>query len=272
MRHSYHHSSGGSSGGSYVTYGSSGGSSGGSYGGASVPAYVPMEGAVESYRIIDDRPADSDAPAADEGTPAEDAAPAEDPSALRLPVDAAMLVVELPESARVFVNGAKTSATGGLRRYVSRGLEAGRDYEFTVQMVDGDDVEVTRVVAVRAGEVTEVSFLEAADEAVADLAFPADELTTSLVLHVPADAKVWLAGNATVSSGETRVFETTTLRSGDAWSAYEVKVVALVDGVEVEATRQIDLAAGHSLELELTTAGDSLVVRGTAASDSTASL
>jgi hypothetical protein len=51
-----------------------------------------------------------------------------------------------------------------------------------------------------------------------------------------------------------------------------VKVVVEVDGTEVEATRQIDLAAGHSLELELTAAGDSLVVRGTPTNDSTASL
>jgi len=226
-----------------------------------------MDGAVESYRIIDDRPADSEpAPASDA------AAPADQSSGLRLPADAAMLVVELPESARILVNGAKTSATGSVRRYVSRGLESGRDYEFTVQMVDADDVETTRTVSVRAGDVSNVSFLSsAAEEAVVDLAFPA-ELTTTLTLHVPADAKVWLAGTATSSAGETRVFATTSLSEGDAWSRYEVKVVAVVDGVEVEARRLIDLDAGNSLELEMSPSGDSLVVRGAAGLESTASL
>ena len=226
-----------------------------------------MGESIESYRIIDDQPVDGGS-----AQEVDEAVPADASAGLRLPADAAMLVVELPESARVLVNGATTSATGRLRRYVSRGLESGLDYDFTVQMIGADDVETTRIVSVRAGEVSSVSFFEeAADEAVADLSFPS-ELTTSLTLHVPAEAKVWLAGNATASSGETRVFATTSLREGDAWSRYEVKVVAVVDGVEVEASRLIDLDAGHSLELEMSPAGDSLVVKGTAAADRTASL
>ena len=225
-----------------------------------------MEESIQSYRVIDDQPVEEDAaPAADE------AAPADESAGLDLPADAAMLVVELPETARVLVNGAETAATGSLRRYVSRGLESGRDYKFTVQVIDADDVEVTRVVAVRAGQVSNVSFLEDAAEQVVDAANAA-ELTTSLTLHVPADAQVWLAGNATVSSGEMRVFETTSLRAGDAWSRYEVKVVSMVDGVEVEASRLIDLDAGHSLELEIAPGGESLVVRGVASAEATAAL
>ncbi|MBM4058013.1 MAG: TIGR03000 domain-containing protein, partial [Planctomycetes bacterium] len=57
-----------------------------------------------------------------------------------------MLVVRLPADAEVFVNGSKTAATGSLRRYMSRGLESGREYDFVVKVVtkrDGEPREET---------------------------------------------------------------------------------------------------------------------------------
>ena len=63
---------------------------------------------------------------------------------------------------------------------------------------------------------------------------------TSLTLRVPADAKVFLAGNATGSTGEVRHFETATLAAGQVWRNYEVKVQAVVDGSE----RTISSAVG----------------------------
>jgi uncharacterized protein (TIGR03000 family) len=83
---------------------------------------------------------------------------------------------------------------------------------------------------------------------------------------VPANAKVWLAGNATASSGETRQFETTTLAAGQTWRNYEIRVTTLVDGREQVAAKVIDLAAGQSVELSLDPA------QRTAAADTTASL
>ena len=43
-------------------------------------------------------------------------------------------------------------------------------------------------------------------------------------MHVPADAKVFLAGNATKASGETRVFRTTGLTGSKSWEGYTVRV------------------------------------------------
>ena len=50
------------------------------------------------------------------------------------------------------------------------------------------------------------------------------QLRPSLTLHVPADAKVTLAGVETKQSGETRQFATTRLASGQNWDGYKVVV------------------------------------------------
>jgi len=72
---------------------------------------------------------------------------------------------------------------------------------------------------------------------------------TTLSLQVPADADVWLAGNATDSDGENRSFETTALAAGETWKDYEIRVVTKVDGREQIETKVIDLTAGDEVEL-----------------------
>jgi uncharacterized protein (TIGR03000 family) len=179
----------------------------------------------------------------------------------QVPADGALLVVEVPANAKIFVNGAETSSQGTVRRFLSRGLVAGKQYEFVVRMAvdrDGGPAEETQVVSLAAGSRSTVSFVPAAASAT--------PVKTSLTLHVPADAKVWLAGSATASSGAVRQFETATLKAGQAWRNYEVRVTAVVDGSERTVSKTIDLAAGDVVELTLDPS-----VR-TAAADATASL
>jgi uncharacterized protein (TIGR03000 family) len=88
---------------------------------------------------------------------------------------------------------------------------------------------------------------------------------TTLTLRVPADAKVWLAGNATASSGVVRQFETRGLRLGQAWKNYEVRVSAVVDGSERTVSKVIDLAAGDRIELSLDPAARTADAASTAA-------
>ena len=164
-----------------------------------------------------------------------------------VPADGGLLVVSVPADAKVFVNGSQTSSTGALRRFLSRGLAEGKTYEFVVRMAvdrDGKTEEATKVVTLAAGERAKVAFDAA--PAVAK---------TSLTLHVPAEAKVFLAGNVTGSKGEVRHFETATLPTGQVWRNYEIKVTAVVDGREETVTKVIDLAAGDTVELTLDPTG-----------------
>lgn len=168
-----------------------------------------------------------------------------------------MLTVDVPAGAAIYVNGMKTSATGVVRQFVSRGLVEGKRYEFTVRMTidrDGQSSEETKVVSLAAGGRSSLSFTAAVAP------------KTSLTLHVPADAKVWLAGNVTESAGATRQFQTTTLAAGQAWKNYEIRVATVVDGREQIVSKVIDLAAGQSVELSIDPAPR------TAAADATASI
>jgi uncharacterized protein (TIGR03000 family) len=200
---------------------------------------------VEAYRTIESTPTVVDPEAV--------APPAAAPAAVdstAIPADGAMLIVEVPANAQIFVNGAATKATGDVRRYISRGLVAGKEYEFVVRMAvdrDGKTTEETRVVSLTAGEGSRVSFAPASQSQPVVKKAP----TTTVTLHVPANAKVWLAGNATGSTGATRQFETTMLAAGQSWKGYEIRVATEIDGREQIVSKVVDLAAGDTVELSL---------------------
>lgn len=89
------------------------------------------------------------------------------------------------------------------------------------------------------------------DTAAVSAVAAAESPTTSLILHVPAEAKVWVAGRLSSGSGEVRRFSTTALAAGQALEDYEVRVVCKVDGREQEAVRRLTLTGGREVELTL---------------------
>jgi uncharacterized protein (TIGR03000 family) len=79
----------------------------------------------------------------------------------------------------------------------------------------------------------------------------APEVKTSLTLHVPADAKVTLAGVDTKQSGEARQFATTRLAAGQSWEGYKVVVEMNKNGQTQREERTINLVGGQSQELSI---------------------
>ncbi len=192
---------------------------------------------VESGKPAADTPADPSTPAP--APPASGDAPAKETS-LRS-VDG-MLAVEVPTDAKIFVNGQETSSTGDIRQYISRNLQPGYNYSYEVRaeiIRDGKKVDEVKTVDLKAGEVAKVAF---------NLA-PTTKVETSLTVRVPANAKVYLAGNPTKATGETRVFRTTSLSSGKSWSDYTIKVEFEQDGKTVTREETITLGAGETKEL-----------------------
>ncbi len=175
-------------------------------------------------------------------------APAE-PSAPQLPEkqtslsrDSALLTVDVPNNARVLVNGIATRSKGDRRRYVSRNLTPGFDYTYEVKaqvMVDGTPVTQTKIVRLRAGQQARLAF---------DMNAQA-QVETALTLHVPDGAKVYLAGNQTNGKGTVRTFRTKRLADGQAWSDYVVRVVVNENGVNRTKEEKITLRAGEQREL-----------------------
>jgi uncharacterized protein (TIGR03000 family) len=208
---------------------------------------------VDAYRVITDEPVGD--VAGDSGEEVQTPAPSD--STEFVPKDGVLLLVSVPNDAKVLVNGSETTSTGSLRRFVSRGLQEGATYDYTVTMVVDNvekPIEETQVISVTAGELSKVSFEEL-------------ELTTSLTVHVPEESTVWLAGNMTDSTGATRTFETSALPTGSTWENYEIRVVTTHAGGEQTVSKVIDLAAGDDVELSFDTAdvlADASIIEKTA--------
>lgn len=266
--------SGGSWGGySYGSCGSSGGSYGGSYGswgsvggatlepGATLPHAQP-QAQPQPGAATNPMPTDSSTPL----LPPQPMNPTPMPGPLDptnpppLPMDpgaarassSGLIAVEVPADAKVFINGAATRSTGTHREYISRNLQPGLDYTYEIRVEwtkAGVPARETRTVTLRAGGATELAFGGASEPAVK---VAAAGVETTLTLHVPADAKVNLAGNDVVTPGETRVYKTTALGEGQVWNDYQVTVRIERDGKEIVRTQTIRLAAGddHSLSFD----------------------
>ena len=172
--------------------------------------------------------------------------------------DAALLTVSVPtDSAKVEVNGRKTTSDGTLRQFMSRGLKEGFLYTYVVKVTydhDGETKTESREVKLRPGDEERIVFeaptgVEPAVEELSSADVPTEQVVTVVKLHVPADAKVNLGGNDTNGSGSLRTFRTTQLKAGDRWSDYTVRVTSKVNGQLVSKERTISVEAGSTNEL-----------------------
>ena len=154
-----------------------------------------------------------------------------------------VLQVHVPEDALVYVNGKQTRSTGTIRKYIARRLLYDHEYHIEVKAVvvrDGRQLVRTETITSRAGEERDVQISF-------DNTLPPP--TTSVTVHVPADAKVYLAGNVTGQSGATRVFTTDALQAGEAWTDYRVVAEIERDGQLVTLEKTLDVTAGGTYDL-----------------------
>jgi uncharacterized protein (TIGR03000 family) len=237
------HSSGsygssGSSGGSYYAYSASSGSSG-SYGG------YGSSGSSGSYS----------APMYYESAPA-DAVPTE-PQPAPPEATSAAIRVSVPAHATVFVNDRPTTSTGSERNYVSRGLAGGRTYAYKLRVEferDGEKVVENKLVRLQAGETIDLTF-GSGEQMAAEQAEP-----TNLTVHVPAEAKVTLAGAATQQAGETRTYATSALALGQEWDGYVVRVELERNGETLVEEKTLTIVGGQSYELSFDFAEEATTV------------
>jgi uncharacterized protein (TIGR03000 family) len=189
------------------------------------------------------------------GTPAESGTSsgtgATGASQARLPRTSALIVVRVPENAKVTVNGFETKSTGPERQFVSQGLQAGLRYKYEVTAefeVDGQLVSDTKVVKLVGGQRSQIrlgaSRVESSEPKIAD-----QRPETKLVVRVPEEARVFLAGSPTESTGAIREFVTTRLSQGQEWAGYTVRAVVERDGEPVVQEKTLNLQAGSNYEL-----------------------
>ena len=167
-----------------------------------------------------------------------------------------ILSMDVPEDARVYVNGVLTKTPGTHRQFVSRGLASGYQYTYRVRAVvdrNGKELSDTQVVRVEAGDT-------------ADLAFDFDRATPSLVpttltVHVPEDAEVTLEGHDTNATGSVRQFTTTGLAKGAEWNDYSLVVTLNRDGRVETRRKTINLIGGESRKLSFDFAPERVAAR-----------
>lgn len=165
--------------------------------------------------------------------------------------DAVLLNVWVPNDAKVFVNGTPTNSTGAERHYISRGLKNGANYAYELRaeiVRDGQTLTQTKQVVVSSGQRATVEFGFEGQESDRVATKP---VKTTLLLKVPADAKVFLAGRETKSTGELREFTTTRLAPGASWSDYVVRIELNRDGQTLTKDATLSLTAGETRELNV---------------------
>ncbi len=246
--------SGGSSGG-YVSYGSSGGSSYGSSGHVASPVIYGGGGSSGGHYSSHSNAQYHDVPVYSYSNPVEPTQYAVAETSATVDNDTAILTVSVPESAVVRVNGMPTKSAGSIRQFMSSGLEAGFVYKYEIEVqYEGVESPETHTVKLRAGSAERVVFngpSTASNVAVESVESP-EAPETVVTIHVPADAKVELAGNETKGEGETRTFRTRRLAAGEAWESYTIRVTANINGSAVTKEKTMRLEAGsvHDLAFE----------------------
>ena len=163
----------------------------------------------------------------------------------------ALLSVKVPADAKVFVNARETSSTGTDRDYISRDLQNGAHYNYQVRAEftrDGQTVSEVKSIQLTAGQTANIDFLAGAPSVQTAATAP---VQTTLVVHVPADAKLFLAGHETKATGEVREFTTTRLNSGSEWTTYAIRAEIERDGKTQVREESVSLKAGESREVSI---------------------
>lgn len=152
----------------------------------------------------------------------------------------ATVVVALPADAKLYADDRAMNLSSASRTFVTPTLEAGRTYQYTLRAEytrAGEMVKTSRRVTVRAGETTRVDFEESA------------ELTASLTVTVPADAKLTVDGVANTMTGAERVFRTPALEK-DREYAYTMKAEVVRDGKVVSQVQKVQFRAGGKVTVD----------------------
>ena len=157
--------------------------------------------------------------------------------------------VNVPADAKVYVNGTPTVSTGARRQYISRNLQQGARYNYEVRVEtirDGRPVTETKSIQLGAGENGELAFNFTSEPTQQAQVAP----RTSVMIRVPADAKVFLSGHEMTATGPVRQFSTTRLGEGDEWTGYTIRATIERDGQLVTKEQTISLHGGDAQEVQ----------------------
>jgi uncharacterized protein (TIGR03000 family) len=156
----------------------------------------------------------------------------------------ATVVVQVPESAQLYVDDHRVTQTSATRTFVTPALQPGTTYYYNLRaesVRDGKTVAATKRVTVRAGETTRVAFTDT-DTASAGV-------STRITVRLPANAKLFVDGVAVPTTSGTRTFDTPRLTPGHQYS-YNMRAELVRDGRTRTEDKRVVFTPGEAVTVD----------------------
>jgi uncharacterized protein (TIGR03000 family) len=158
------------------------------------------------------------------------------------------VIVQLPADAKLFVDGQPIQLSSSVRNVLTPELLPGQDYYYVVKATvnrDGQTVEDSKRVVVRAGMVSRVDFngLPAAPNQEAKPA--------RITVRIPEAARLYVDGVARPMTSTVRTFDTPELEPGQSYY-YNFKVEVSQDGKTRSDDRRVIVQAGKDVTVDFT--------------------
>lgn len=266
MHEPLHHSNGSSGGRSY-------GSSGGSSGGVVISEKQPIDAGVDrsegeiSGLQSGDYEATLEADSANEQLQEGDSSSAIEANSQS---GTATLTIAVPEAASVVINGHETKSTGETRHFRSVNLDSEETYSYRVVVYlseGGVDHREEALIQMNAGSDHELDFRPSfmkdnpTKETVDQQSETEDEVNTIVRLHVPDDALVFLADRSTESSGAVRTFKTQSVKAGEVWEDYTIRVEWNENGKKIRIEKKVSIVGGTEADFHFSQETNQLASR-----------
>jgi uncharacterized protein (TIGR03000 family) len=166
------------------------------------------------------------------------------------------VLVKLPADATMFIDGVKADLDSATRQFNTPTLQAGQDYYYTIRVEalrNGELVTQSQRLIVRAGQTAEANFGEFTTTAKAEPA----KAPATVVVKLPADAKLYVDGVLCPQTTPTRTFETPALNPGTTYT-YTLKAEVVRNGKTKAESKRIEMVAGKEVSVDF---GDMTVVQ-----------
>lgn len=154
------------------------------------------------------------------------------------PNNEAVVVVRVPENAKLFANGQPTNLTGTERIFATPDLTPGHDFNYTMSVEwtsNGETKTAKQQVKVRAGHRTMVDFTERA--------------TSAVTVSLPPNSRLMVDGIDTRMTGGKHTFTTPELSKGQPVS-YEFRAEIEREGKMEVLTQKVAFKAGEPVEID----------------------
>jgi uncharacterized protein (TIGR03000 family) len=162
----------------------------------------------------------------------------------------ATIIVQVPEGARLYLDGLLSDRTSTTRTYITPDLPSDKDFSYTLKMEtteEGKAETASKRVIVRAGAVTRVDFT---DRNTASTIRPDEEPAPAHVtVRAPEDARLRVDGVVCPLTSGTRTFDTPELEPGRKYF-YTLTAEVVRDGRPVSESRRVVLQAGKDVQVD----------------------